>query len=366
MLCYEVCPRRHFAFRCPRRSYQVVELRTYSTLGSLQKMAICRCQGVGGIEVLRHLGRRDVQGTLHKGGYLLFRRRTTTRKGLLDLGRRIFPYRYLTAYGCTDYHALRPANLQGGLDVLAEEGGLDSHLVRLVMLKDFHYPLIYPSKFHIDVARLPKVYHTHSKQTGGRGTGGYQSVTEDVRPRVDAKDYPAVKFSFWGFHTAKIQKKTPSGEIKRRFFVAIRRKERIFALKILYFSQKTMFKQRIFSLCMLAAAVIAAQAQAVIKFERTSHDYGQFTEDKVQTCVFKFKNTGDQPLVIHQAFASCGCTVPTFSKEPIAPGKSGQIKVEYNGKNKLPGHFKKSVSVRSNASNALVRLYVEGEMVEGK
>ena len=127
-----------------------------------------------------------------------------------------------------------------------------------------------------------------------------------------------------------------------------------------------MFKKSFFSFCMLASAVMAAQGQAVIKFEHTTHDYGKFTEDKVQTCVFKFRNTGDQPLVIHQAFASCGCTVPTFSKEAIAPGKSGQIKVEYNGKNKLPGHFKKSVSVRSNASNALVRLYVEGKMIEGK
>lgn len=105
-------------------------------------------------------------------------------------------------------------------------------------------------------------------------------------------------------------------------------------------------------------------AQAVIKFEKTTFDYGKFTEDKLQTCVFKFTNTGDQPLVIHQAFASCGCTVPTYTKESIAPGKSGELKVVYNGKGKLPGRFKKTVSVRSNATNALVRVYIEGEMVE--
>lgn len=125
-------------------------------------------------------------------------------------------------------------------------------------------------------------------------------------------------------------------------------------------------KMCVLALCALACTAMDVKAQAVIKFENTTHDYGKFTEDKVQKCVFRFKNTGDQPLVIHQAFASCGCTVPTFSKEAVAPGKSGQICVEYNGKNKLPGHFKKSVSVRSNASNALVRLYVEGEMLEGK
>lgn len=113
-----------------------------------------------------------------------------------------------------------------------------------------------------------------------------------------------------------------------------------------------------------AMGVMMMSAQAVIKFEKTSYNYGKFTEDHPQTCVFKFTNTGDQPLVIHQAFASCGCTVPTFTKESIAPGKSGEIKVVYNGKGKLPGHFKKTVSVRSNATNSLVRIYIEGEMVE--
>lgn len=115
---------------------------------------------------------------------------------------------------------------------------------------------------------------------------------------------------------------------------------------------------------MLGAMMVSAQA--VIKFEKTAHDYGKFTEDKPQTYVFKFTNTGNQPLVIHQAFASCGCTVPTFTKESIAPGKSGELKVVYNGKGKLPGHFKKTVSVRSNATNALVRVYIEGDMVEKK
>lgn len=110
--------------------------------------------------------------------------------------------------------------------------------------------------------------------------------------------------------------------------------------------------------------VMMVSAQAVIKFDKTSHDYGKFTEDKPQTYVFKFTNTGNQPLVIHQAFASCGCTVPTFTKEPIAPGKTGELKVVYNGKGKLPGRFKKTVSVRSNATNSLVRVYIEGEMTE--
>lgn len=116
----------------------------------------------------------------------------------------------------------------------------------------------------------------------------------------------------------------------------------------------------------LCLSIMSASAQAVIKFEKTAHDYGKFTEDEVQTYVFKFTNTGNEPLVIHQAFASCGCTVPTFTKESIAPGKSGELKVVYNGKGKMYGHFKKTVSVRSNATNALVRVYIEGDMVEKK
>lgn len=127
-----------------------------------------------------------------------------------------------------------------------------------------------------------------------------------------------------------------------------------------------MFKKitAIFGAFVLSTMMLSAQA--VIKFEKTTHDYGKFTEDKPQTYVFKFTNTGNQPLVIHQAFASCGCTVPTFTKEAIAPGKTGELKVVYNGKGKLPGHFKKTVSVRSNATNALVRVYIEGEMIEKK
>lgn len=123
-----------------------------------------------------------------------------------------------------------------------------------------------------------------------------------------------------------------------------------------------MFKKFTAILFALIVGTMMASAQAVIKFDKTSHNFGKFTEDKPQTCVFKFTNTGNEPLVIHQAFANCGCTVPTFTKEPIAPGKTGEIKVVYNGKGKFPGHFKKTVSVRSNATNALVRVYIEGDM----
>lgn len=106
----------------------------------------------------------------------------------------------------------------------------------------------------------------------------------------------------------------------------------------------------------------SALAQAVIKFDKTSHNFGTFKEADVQTYVFTFTNTGDKPLVIQQAFSSCGCTVPEYTKKPIMPGKTGQISVTYNGKGKFPGPFRKSVTIRSNATNAMVRIYVEGTM----
>ena len=105
-------------------------------------------------------------------------------------------------------------------------------------------------------------------------------------------------------------------------------------------------------------------AQAVLKFDKTTHNYGKFTEDKPVSCVFYFTNTGDEPLVIQQVMTSCGCTVAKYTKDPVQPGKKGTINITYNGKGKTAGHFKKVVSVRSNAKNSLVRVYVEGTMTK--
>lgn len=117
---------------------------------------------------------------------------------------------------------------------------------------------------------------------------------------------------------------------------------------------------------MFVMSIAAANAQAEIKFDKLTHNFGDFSEaNPVVTCFFTYTNTGDQPLVINQAVASCGCTVPSYTKEPVKPGEKGEIKVTYNGKGKFPGHFKKSITIRSNAKETeLVRLYVEGDMKE--
>ena len=71
-----------------------------------------------------------------------------------------------------------------------------------------------------------------------------------------------------------------------------------------------------------------AQGQADIKFDKTTHNFGTFSESSpVVSCTFTFTNVGDAPLVIHQAVASCGCTVPEYTQEPVMPGKKGTIKI---------------------------------------
>lgn len=117
----------------------------------------------------------------------------------------------------------------------------------------------------------------------------------------------------------------------------------------------------------LMAGIHAAMAQAQIKFDKVTHDFGTFAESSsVQKCTFTFTNVGDQPLVINQAVASCGCTVPSYTKAPVKPGQKGTITITYNGKGKFPGHFKKSITVRTNGSPEMTRLYVEGNMQEDK
>ena len=109
----------------------------------------------------------------------------------------------------------------------------------------------------------------------------------------------------------------------------------------------------------------SAQQQAEIKFDKVTHDFGTFSEtNPVQETVFTFTNVGQAPLIINQAVASCGCAVPSYTKEPIKPGQKGQIKVTYNGKGKFPGHFKKSITVRTNGVPEMTRLYIEGVMKE--
>ena len=112
-----------------------------------------------------------------------------------------------------------------------------------------------------------------------------------------------------------------------------------------------------------AQATTNAENYAEIKFDTLHHDFGKFSKnDPIVKCVFNFTNVGTAPLIIHTAMASCGCTVADFTKNPVKPGEKGVINVTYDGTDKFPGHFQKTISIRSNAKSVLTRLTIEGTM----
>lgn len=94
----------------------------------------------------------------------------------------------------------------------------------------------------------------------------------------------------------------------------------------------------------------AAESGAEIEFEKEVHDFGNMKQHGDASTIFTFKNTGTDPLIISNAKGSCGCTVPTWPREPIAPGETGEIKVKYDSKR--VGPINKSVTITSNASNS--------------
>ena len=107
-----------------------------------------------------------------------------------------------------------------------------------------------------------------------------------------------------------------------------------------------------------------AQTGAKIEFKKETIDYGTVAKGEDNGLrVFEFKNIGDAPLVISDAKSSCGCTVPKKPTEPIAPGKTGQIEVQYNMN---PGPINKTITVTSNAVNkdsGMIALRITGNVI---
>ena len=104
-----------------------------------------------------------------------------------------------------------------------------------------------------------------------------------------------------------------------------------------------------------------ANAQGVIKFKSESHDFGKIEEGVQATHTFEFTNTGTAPVVISNAQASCGCTTPDWSKEPIMPGKTGKVTASFNSQGR-PGNFSKTVTVISNSETPQIVLSIKGEV----
>lgn len=120
-------------------------------------------------------------------------------------------------------------------------------------------------------------------------------------------------------------------------------------------------KKLVFTIVALLAIVSFSNAQGVLKFNKETHNFGELSEGPIATYTFEVTNTGNTPVVITNAMASCGCTTPEWSKDPIMPGAKSQIKVGYNT-NGRPNSFTKTITVTSNAENSTVVLTIKGNV----
>lgn len=111
-------------------------------------------------------------------------------------------------------------------------------------------------------------------------------------------------------------------------------------------------------------SVLANVEGATIVFENDTYNFGKIKKGEIVTYTFKFKNSGQEPLIIKDAIATCGCTVPEIPKEPIKPGESGDLKVVFNSQGKPAGAQDKAVTVVSNAVNNPVSIRLTGEITE--
>ena len=125
-----------------------------------------------------------------------------------------------------------------------------------------------------------------------------------------------------------------------------------------------MKKLLLFAIAMVMAFTVSAQEQQIIEIAEKTHDFGTIKEEDGRvTHVFTFKNVTDGPLTIKNVRASCGCTTPAWSREPIAPGAEAQITVTYNASGR-PGAFHKSVTVTlSNGTEDFTQvLFIKGKV----
>ena len=106
------------------------------------------------------------------------------------------------------------------------------------------------------------------------------------------------------------------------------------------------------------SATETSNKQAAIKFDKEEHDFGTLLQGEVVTYSFHFTNTGNMPLIISEVGSSCGCTVGDYPREPIAPGKTGDIKVTYNSSGHH-GFQSRFLTVMSNTNPAKTTLRIK-------
>ena len=107
----------------------------------------------------------------------------------------------------------------------------------------------------------------------------------------------------------------------------------------------------------------ALESLPTMDFRDTVFDFGTMRDGEVVGHEYAFTNNGRTPLIISNASGSCGCTVADFPREPVAPGKSGSIKVSFSSAGK-EGHQEKSVSLTTNSARGVHVLYIKGEVTK--
>jgi len=103
----------------------------------------------------------------------------------------------------------------------------------------------------------------------------------------------------------------------------------------------------------------------VATFNETSHNFGDLTQGDKLNHTFEFTNTGDQPIVISNVITTCGCTATKWTKKPVPPGKSGQVKITFDSSGKM-GKQNKIITVVSNADPQLYRLSITASVLPGR
>lgn len=121
-----------------------------------------------------------------------------------------------------------------------------------------------------------------------------------------------------------------------------------------------------FLLSFVMSGLLFAQKKPEVKFDKNVHDYGSIKEEvEVALSEFEFTNVGTTPVVIQRIIASCGCTSPTYTREPVLPGKKGKVKVAYNTVYR-PGTFRKNVRVYTNVPDTVYTLTIKGNVIPKK
>jgi hypothetical protein len=135
-------------------------------------------------------------------------------------------------------------------------------------------------------------------------------------------------------------------------------------MKKILFSSALAFSTFMFVNAQETPIAVENKNQAEIQFDVETHDFGTIKEGVMATHDFKCRNIGKEPLLISNVTASCGCTTPNWTKEPIMPNKTGMVTAVYNSSGR-PGTFHKSITVNSNAKTAVKILTIKGN-VEAK